>query len=162
MIEFYGNLSRRCQKYILHKESKVGFMGGLIAAGIFTIPAIVLTIKVNIAFILCVPALLLIAFLAGCPPTQKNYNMIMPSKIIIDIDNGTVISKSEKFYLEYSVEDIVSINDMGEFYHIFFGDKVDRLGRFVCQIDLIHGCTLDEFEKIFELQLNNTGNGSMS
>ncbi len=150
MIEFFGNLSNECQKYILRKESRIGLIAGLIVAIIFSVPSIVLAIKVNFIFIICIPALVIFALLAGMPPNKKNYNTVMPSKIVINIDSGTITSKSEKFHLERAISDIISVNDMGEWYHIFFGDKIDRLGRFVCQKDLIHGCTLDEFEKIFD------------
>ena len=153
MIEFSGCLSYKCQKYILKKESKAALISGLITAFIFSIPAMILSIKVNSIFIICIPALLVFALLAGMPPNKKNYSTIMPSNIIIDMNSGTIISKSEKFYLERAIFDIVSVNDMGDWYHIYFGDKIDRLGRFVCQKDLMHGCTVDEFEKIFDKKI---------
>lgn len=153
MIEFSGCLSYKCQRYILRKESRVGLISGLIVALLFSIPSVILTVKVNFIFIICIPALLIFALLAGMPPNKKNYNAIMPSKIIIDLNVGTIISKSEKFYLEREISDMVSVNDMGDWYHIYFGNKIDRLGRFVCQKDLIQGCTLDEFEKIFDKKM---------
>ena len=149
MIEFSGCLSHKCQKYILYKEAKIGLIAGITTASIFSIPAMILAIKVNFIFIICLPAFLIFGLLAGMPPNKKNYNFIMPSNIIINLNSGTIISKSEKFYLERAISEIVSVNDMGDWYHICFGDKIDRLGRFVCQKDLIRGCTVDEFEKIF-------------
>ena len=153
MIEFSGCLSYKCQKYILRKESRVGFIAGLITAIIFSIPTVLLAIKVHFIFIVGIPTLLSIAFLAGMPPSKKTYNTILPSKITIDPINGTIISESEKFYLKRSISDIVFIQDMGEWYHIYFGEKIDKLGRFVCQKDLIHGCTIGEFEKIFDKKI---------
>lgn len=149
MIEFSGSLSSKCKKYILRQESKVGLIAGGVIAAIFCAPAIILNVKIHISFLLSISILLLFALLAGMPPSKKNYSLIMPSKIVINFDTDTVISKSDRFCIEEAVSDIVLIADMGEWYHIYFGKKIDRLGRFVCQKDLIYGCTIEEFEEIF-------------
>lgn len=153
MIEFYGNMSDRCKQYILKKESKVGLLSGFITAAIFSIPMIILTFTIHWIFILTLPVLAILAILASMPPNKKNYNLIIPTKIIVDINEKTIISTSEKFYIEKSISDIICINDMGEWYHIYFGEKIDRVGRFVCQKDLIHGCTLEEFENFFKQKI---------
>jgi len=155
MIVFEGQLSAECKRYVLKKESKLGLISGLITAGIFTVPAIILAVKVHWIFIICVPALLIFSLLTGMPPHQKNHSAIMPSRITININNGTITSESEKFHLEQTVSNVVTVKDMGEWYHIYFGEKVDRLGRFVCQKDLICVGTLNEFEKIFDGKLES-------
>ena len=111
MIEFYGNMSERCKQYILKKESKVGLLSGFITAAIFSIPMIILTFTIHWIFILTLPVLAILAILASMPPNKKNYNLIIPTKIIVDINEKTIISTSEKLELIYnsSVDDFITL-----------------------------------------------------
>ena len=149
MIEFCGELSKSCAEYVKKKESRVGTISGIIGSTIFSIPVIFLSVAVNWVFILCLPVLIMMAVLCGMPPSKKNYAMIMPSKIVIDEKQDVIISKSSKFHIEQTVSNVTKVADMGDWYHIYFNDKVDRLGRFVCQKDLICKGTIEDFENIF-------------
>ena len=146
MIEFRGELSGDCKKYVLHREAKIGLISGLITATIFSIPIIILTIKIHWMFVFFLPVLLLFALLAGMPPSEKSYTSIFPFEIIVDTERKTITSKSEKFCFEYTFSEIVKVVDMGEWYHIYLNNKN---GRFVCQKNLICTGTLEEFEELF-------------
>lgn len=153
MIEFYGTLSDECSKYVLRKSQKAAWFVGAIVATIFSVPTIILALKVDLIIIIFVPVYIIIALLNGVPVGKKDYNKVLPSKITIDLDSGIISSENEIFYFEKEISDIISVNDMGEWYHIYFGDRVDRIAKFVCQKDLLHGCTIEDFEKMFEDEL---------
>lgn len=146
MIVFYGQITGKCKEDVLRRDSKFGYLGGIITSIIFGIPAIILTFTVHWIFVICIPLLFVVAFTAGMPPSKKYYSLLFPSEIIIDTKTSTIISQSEKFRVESSMDEVVKVLDMGEWYHIYVKSKE---GRFICQKDLIIKGTLDEFESIF-------------
>lgn len=153
MIEFRGEISGHCKQYLLRRESKIGLIAGTITAALFSIPLIILTFMYDWIFIIPVPALIIMAVLAGLPPNKKSYDLIIPSSIVINPQDGTLISQSKKFYHTESIHDIKRIIDYGEWYHIFFYDKN---GRFVCQKNLICCGTVEEFERLFNGKIVKT------
>ena len=147
MIEFRGKISGECKKYLLRRESKIGLIAGSITAAIFSIPMIILTFIVHWIFIISIPALIIMAVLAGMPPNKNSYDLIIPSSVIINTKEGTIISQSNKFYHIQSIDKIKFIIDYGEWYHIFLNNKN---GRFICQKDLICCGSLEDFEHLFD------------
>ena len=146
MIEFSGEMSEKCVRYMLKEESKGAFYSFLIAGLIFCIPMIVAAFAWYWLCILAVPCAVIIALIAGKPPSKKDYNLIIPSTIIVY--NDVLISKSEKFSHTISIEKVKKIVDMGDWYHIYF-DFAHKNPRFVCDKSLIKKGTIEDFEKLF-------------
>lgn len=147
MIIFSGQLSGKCKRYVLHRESRIAFIAGIIAAIIFGIPAIIAAITFHWIFFICIPFFVGFPFLAGMPPSKNSYNLVMPSKIIIDANSNIIKAKNVKFYAESSIEEVVKVLDFGDWYHIYVKNKE---GRFVCQKNLLTVGTLTEFENLFK------------
>lgn len=146
MIEFYGEISGNCKHYMLKREAKFGIIGSSITAVLFGIPIIIASITIHWIFLICIPALIMIVFLAGVLPSKKIYSLIFPSKVLIDPDQNMLMCESEKFHYECLISDVVKVLDYGEWYHIYVKDRV---GRYVCQKSLIQIGTLQEFETLF-------------
>ncbi|MBQ8288387.1 MAG: hypothetical protein IJX76_06405 [Clostridia bacterium] len=132
---------------MLRRESKFSFIGGIVTAILFGIPTIIAAIMIHWIFIICIPVLIAIPFVAGMPPSPKVYTLILPSKVTISTDTSIITSASEKFRVECSIDQVVKVIDMGEWYQIYVENKE---GRFICQKSLLSVGTLDEFEQIFE------------
>ena len=147
MIEFRGEMSGRCKKYTLRRASRIGLIAGIISAIVFGIPLVVCIFTIHWVFVLSIPVLVMFALLAGMPPDKKNHCLIIPSSIIINPETNTLISKSNKFYDERSIDEITHIIDYGEWYNIFFRKRNEH---FVCQKDLIFKGSLEDFETLFE------------
>ena len=130
MIQFCGQISGECKRYMLRRESRVGLIAGIITSFIFLIPVIIAIIQIHWICVLGIPVLVYFALAAGMPPSKKNHSLILPSEVTINLETETIISKSEKFFYEEYISDVVSVVDMGEWYHLYFGDKN---GRFVCK-----------------------------
>ena len=148
MIEFSGEMSKECQRYMLMKDAKIGWIAGALAASLFSIPTIFIGIYVDPLLFLFLPLFAVIAVLAGCPPPKKERAISIPSKITI-ADDGTMHSVSEKFDWERDVSEVKEVIDYGKWYYIKF-NYISRNPRFVCEKDLLRQGTLTEFEKIFE------------
>ena len=148
MIEFNGDITGNCQKYMLKRSSHLGRIGALITAVLFGIPAIIISIVWDWIVIIILPVLCLFVFLAGATPEPKTHSSILPTKVTITTTNE-IISESESFHYTRAIADVKEIVDLGEWYHIFFYPEC-RNGHFVCQKDLLTKGSIEEFEKIFE------------
>lgn len=148
MIEFSGEMSKECQRYMIAKNSKLGWIAGTITAILFSIPTIFIGIYVDIIFLVFLPLFAGVAVLAGCPPSKKDLAIIIPSKITI-AEDGTMHSQSDKFDWERDVCEVSEVLDYGKWYFIKF-NYISRNMCFVCEKALIRQGTLEEFEKIFE------------
>jgi hypothetical protein len=150
MIVFEGQISGKCKEGVLRRGAKNSFIGGLITSILFTIPTVVLALKIDLIVLLFFLVLIPFPFLAAIPPKEKYYPMILPSKVTINTQTGEMTTKSSQFYAESSITDVVKVLDKGEWYLIYVKSKD---GRFICQKDLLTSGTLDEFEKIFKDKL---------
>lgn len=146
MIDFQGEVSGKCKDFLLQFESKVGKIGGFITAILFSIPTVILSLKVNLWFLLWIPIFIGIAFVAGLPPSKKSYGLILPCFVRIDTESGMVTSRGEKFCYNVPIREVRKVVDMGEWYQIYVQN---RNGRFACQKSLISQGSIEEFEKIF-------------
>lgn len=147
MIEFRGEISENCRRYIVKKESKNARIGMAIVAGVFCVPIVILAITWHWIIVMAIPVLILSVILAGIPPKKNNYSLIIPERIVID--NDVIVSESKKFRYDRMIYHVKKIVDMGDWYHIFFYYRY-RSPRFICEKDLITQGTIDEFEKIFQ------------
>ena len=147
MIEFKGELTGQCKEYVLKTEKQINFIGGAIAAGVVTIFTVVLASFYDLVYLVAVPIVwLFMMILAAIPPSKKSYGNILPTQVIIDVEEG-LTSKGENFSLDNDLENVTKVIDFGEGYHICFSN---RNNRFVCQKSLITQGTLEEFEELFK------------
>lgn len=147
MIEFRGEISENCRRYVIRKERKMGVICATIVASVFSIPIITLAITWDWIFVIAIPVLILAVAFAVLPPKKKSYPLIFPDKIIIDKE--LIESKSEKFHVTKSIDQVKKVVDMGEWFHIFFYDRPWN-SRFICQKDLLKQGTIEEFESLFD------------
>ena len=147
MIEFRGEMSENCRRYVFKKERKMGVIVASIISSVFCIPIIILAIIWDWIFSIAIIVPVLTVILANLTPKQKSYPLIFPDKIIID--KSRLESRSTKFHISKTMDQVKRVIDRGEWYHIFFFDRPWN-SRFVCQKDLLVQGTIEEFEKLFE------------
>lgn len=157
MIEFEGNLSVECKKFVLKKMRK---LIGTIAAIVSLILMVLLVafgfyigneflIKFSILFsVFMVPVFPLM--LAFAVTTKKDQLIFLPIKIYIDIEDETIGVVSAKFKDEHATSSVKQIIDHDKWYEVlyFFGEA--HTVKTVIQKDLITKGTIEEFEKLFE------------
>ena len=157
MIVFEGKVSKRCFHYIRRKANKWKLSHTLLSM----IIEIVIVVwgwnmiskmmglsgkSITIFFSIAVVAWSIYLHFASF---DKNAQAkAIPLKITISDDN-IIMSEGKEFQEARSIQDVVAVFDMGEWYHISFGKKLG-LGRFVCQKDLLVQGTIEDFEKLFE------------
>ena len=156
MIEFSGEISKECRRYILRRESRCGMIVGLWVASIFIIPVIIAMRTVHWIHVLWIPVLIIFVLLSGLPVKKNNYSVIIPSKVSI-LEDGTMISESEKFHWIEDVSYVKNVIDYGGWYHIYFF-YTHRNQRFICDKSIITKGTLEEFEKLFEGKIERKNN----
>ena len=156
MIEFKGNVSKRCQKYISGLEGKMGLRGSSIAVLLIMIPATVLVAVYmpTIRFLVIIAGILFSAFFLFMvyysPFMKSTFPMILPTRVVIS-DDGYITSYGDKFELTNPIDTVAVVIDCGEWYHISWNRKVGfGPERFICQKDLLTHGTIEEFEKLFE------------
>lgn len=147
MIIFEGQISGECKKGVLRRGAKNSFIGGLIASILFSIPTVILALKIDLIILLFLLVLVIFPFLAATPPKEKYYSMLFPSKVTINTQTGEITTQSSQFYATSSIDDVVKVLDKGEWYLIYVKS---RDGRFICQKNLLNEGTLDSFEEIFK------------
>lgn len=76
--------------------------------------------------------------------------LLAPQRIYIDLEDRMIVSEiigsRESFRM---IDDIVQVNDHGEFYTFKFNSRRNHY-NFIVQKDLITQGTIEEFEEIFE------------
>lgn len=159
MIEFSGEMSKKCKKFILVREGQAGWVGGTITAIIFIFPTVIASVNSGeLIYLIFVPVFVLVPFFAGPPPLfmKKALRLVIPTRVVIE-DDGLIISESDKFHLEGGIENVEKVIDYGEWYKIIF-QRGYRSARYVCQKSLITKGTLEEFEKLFEGKIKRKNN----
>ena len=146
MIEFRGELSSKCKKYIVNKIKLVTFLGLIFTSIVLLVPAIILTIK-NGIFIFLVILLVVFPFIVSIPSKKDKSNYKLP--YVIKIKDKTISLEGKNTYHTESMNNVKKILDYGEWYHIIFNISLNP-GNFICQKDLIKVGTIEEFEKLFE------------
>lgn len=149
MIEFKGRLSQKTEKHYLKRNSEQGQNLFLIALLLFLPAMLIWGVKLKMWPIIgsYVSMFILVPLLARIPPSKKEKEMIMPTRIVIDDD--CMYCYSKKCQEARYVEDVSIVRDFGDFYELRFPfGKVSN--RFICQKDLITKGTLEDFETLFE------------
>ena len=149
MIEFCGEMSDKCKRYMLKRMGTVGFVSGLITAILFIIPLVFAAVYWNLIVLLFLPVLIALPWLGFVPPTKKDSGLIIPSKITIDLNENTITCESDKLHLIRYIENVRNVIDMGEWYTINFYYAYRDM-HFVCEKRLLCQGSIEEFEKLFE------------
>ena len=155
MIEFKGELSKRCKRYIQIQESKVHVI-------LFTLAFVVLSpvivflsgildpLLAILVYIACYAISIVISFLF---PLFTDYDKSLPTRIIICIKEDVIKSISQQHTFEMQISNIDKVVDTGDWYLIHFAPGPNHPPRFICQKDLIVEGTIEEFEKMFEKKI---------
>lgn len=154
IIEFDGQPTGRCKRFMQKRVAKTETLIMIIAMCVVMIPVSFLLLEFLGLWILylIIPAMLCIIAMVGIRPFMKNeMNNVLPSKIVIHA-NGHMESITSSFHWVKMVEDVEKVLDYGEWYQINFvpGEKNEC---FICQKDLIILGTIEDFEKLFEGKL---------
>ena len=149
MIEFRGEISGECRRFLLRRTAKSGFLVSLLTVTIFFIPTIIAAIYWNPVILLFSVVYLLALIFPLIPMSKKDQKKFIPTKIIIDADDECVVLQGENFERFHMFSSIKTVKDYGAFYdfEFYYGDK-DMFA--ICQKSLLSSGTLEEFEALFE------------
>ncbi len=150
MISFTGEMSEKCKNYVFKYEGMGTRIIALIFSLILCVPVVILSITVDWIWVLCIIPLVLLVALSGIRPSKKEYALAIPHRIIIE--NGQLISKSDKFEVSTTMSKVKKVIDFGDWYHIRLSYPLWS-SKFVCEKSLLTDGTLEEFESIFGSKL---------
>ena len=152
MIKFQGNVNTEVERYAIKRGrmlmSVMDFMAIILVSG--TLLLLGFTSGILIPFI-CGAAgglgagICMIIFI-HLPRYNTDYTNNCPDKVLIEDDRVSVYSRANNYACR-KTEDIKTVLDFGNFYHIKFYFPWDP--NFICQKDLIVEGTLEEFEELF-------------
>lgn len=146
MIEFKGELSENCKKFIINNEAKLSRLSASIVSIPFAIAAVWISVAIDLFYLIIIPGLLFIILVAGVKPKENIYGLIMTKRVAV-IENS-IECEGEEFYVSRAVDQVKQVVDYGEWYKIDFYFPY-KCQRFICQKDLIAQGTIEEFERIF-------------
>ena len=145
MIEFKGDISEACKKYIWKKETRVQQLSCLIVSVLFSIVTVVVAILYELIILLFLIAFAAFVLLGSIP--QKGIEKRIPKKITV-VQNCLYL-EAESFSISCELGDVKAIMDMGEWYDIEFAFPRKNI-YFVCQKNLLVQGAIEEFEELFE------------
>ncbi len=148
MIEFNGDLSNSCKKFLIKKQMIVQCKGSLLTVIPFAVIILFVAIPNRLSVLLFLIPLAIFAFFSMMPPSQKTQKSFVPKRIYIDLDNEEIIHECEKMKRSHPLQSVKSIIDHGEWYYIEF-DFANRDLYYICQKDLLTQGTLEDFEILF-------------
>ena len=146
MIEFKGQPTDNCARYILRRNSKIGWVCGGISAIIFSVPTLLVAFSLHWICAIFIPLYILVAYLAGLPPRKKDYDLLLPSLVSFNIEEQTIVIQSERLYRECFFSEVERVVDIGDGYFFYFNPK---FAHCICQKNLLSEGTLEEFEALF-------------
>lgn len=150
MIAFTGKMSEKCQDYVFKYEGMGTRIIALVFSLVLSIPVIILSIKDDWIWSICIIPLILLVILSGIRPSKKDYSLAIPDRITIE--NGELISKSDKFEISTTMSRVKKVIDFGEWYHIQLSYPLWS-SKFVCEKRLLTDGTLKDFEALFKNKL---------
>lgn len=149
MIEFNGELTGKCKKFLIKEQIKSQTVASLIVTFIFLVPTILIAIQWGPKVLAFFALNLLMVIFSLLPPSKKAQEVFMPRCVFFDFEEETVVYQNlrneEQFRMISSIEQIL---DFGEWYYLKF-EYSDRAPYFVCQKSLITQGTIEEFERVF-------------
>lgn len=146
MIEFKGELSETCKKFVLDNNSRVARICAIIVCAPLAALDIWWAVSNDLFYLIVLPALVMIVALAGIKPKGKDYELIMTKRV--KIDGNCLESEGGQLTEARSIDQIKCVIDYGEWYKIEFR-LPGNSQRFICQKDLITQGTIEDFENLF-------------
>ena len=147
MIEFKGELSKTCKKFVLKNEARCSKMALTISCFPFAVADIIWwAVSGKLYVLIVLPALVFTVFLAGIKPREKDYGVIMTKRVTIE--GNDLECEGDQFHDIKSIDRVKSVIDYGEWYKIIFRFP-NKSQRFICQKDLITQGTIEDFENRF-------------
>lgn len=147
MIEFKGELSAHCKTYLLKTETKIARLSSIIVCLPLSIVDILLATSEDLFYLIALPVLFIIVWLAGIKPKEQSYGLIMTKQVIITENNIKCVG--ECFTETRLVSQVKLVIDYAEWYKIIFYFPY-KSQRFICQKNLITQGSIEEFENLFE------------
>lgn len=149
MIEFRGELTGECKKFLLKKQrhmqtTAMSFV--LLPFCIVSILAAIFWKPIALAF--TIPFILTL-ILSALPASKGDQKVFMPKRIYIDLEEAVIVHECEKMERFHMLNTVETVEDYGEWYYFIF-EFEDRDLYFVCQKDLLTQGTIEEFETLFE------------
>lgn len=153
MIVFKGEHSKECTKYIRKLHHKVKIFEAIYVIFFAEVLVCIIGISWRPQYWLHILLYVFLGYgflnyLLLRPPPKSEYGKIMTTSVSI-LDDGTIVSKGQKFKYEIGVENVTKVVDHGSFYELYL-NKVQNRGFYICEKALLKSGTIDDFEKIFK------------
>ncbi len=148
MIDFNGEISGDCKKFLINRHRVLQIKAQLITFTVFSIPTILLAILWRPMIALFMIPVSLVLIFAILPPTKQDQKTFVPKRVYIDLNERTIIQISEKAERFHMIEDVWQVEDYGEWYYFIF--KLEsRDHYFICQKNLLISGSIEQFEELF-------------
>ncbi len=156
MIEFKGEISKKTKKLIRRMDLLmlcVGFFApaviifNFVAMPIFSSQYFGITYMENLWLYICsfVGTSVIFVVTYFIIPLTDN----IPLCIQITLD-GTVTTQTKKARYTHNMDEILYVQDLGEYYSIVVKEQILYKGRTLCKKDLLTRGTIEEFERIYK------------
>ena len=96
MIEFSGNLTGDCKKFLLKKQMKFELLVSTIIFVLYSVPVILVSVYWRIEALLFIIVLLLFPIGSVFSLTKSSQKLFMPQRIFLDLEENTIVHKCEK------------------------------------------------------------------
>lgn len=154
MIEFKGEFSPQTEKFYFNNSRRIARNLMFFAVGIWS-PAVLSfylsSFKTNVLVVYLL-ILFIVPFTMYIPLGKKEKKKQMPQRIYTEDDEYINVVLGDGHKECSCISDVKCVYDYGEFYYLVFpfGKKN---WKFVCQKSLITQGTLEEFERLFDVEI---------
>ena len=119
MIEFKGEISGECRSFLLHRQSRTGFLINLSVALLFLIPTVIAAIYWEPIILLFSVVYLLFLMFPLIPMSKKEQKKFIPTKIFFDTEDECVVLQGEAFERFHMFSSVKAVVDYGDWYDFF-------------------------------------------
>lgn len=148
MIEFNGELTGESRKFLLRKQVKFQLFVALFTALPFSILIVLAAAWGRMITLVFLAPIVLGVVASALPPSKKTQKIFMPKRVYLDVKDCTIVRECEEKAWIHSFDSVKKVFDYGEWYYFVFNYQ-NRDMYFVCQKDLLHNGTIDQFESLF-------------
>ena len=149
MIEFTGQISGQCKKFILKRQVRNQTIASAISCLLAAPFVIAMSVYIDKLFsIFFIPLFMLISF-SLIKPSNKTQKTFLPIRVYIDLEEEIVVRVTENNKVDLSLSSVKRIEDYGDWYYFVFNYD-SRDPYFICQKELLSLGTIEEFERLFE------------
>lgn len=152
MIEFAGELSENNKKALNKIMTSMQFKATCIVSIIAAAAITYFVVTYNVIIALGYLPVIVLLIGSACPQSKKAEQKFCPKRIIINTDDGVIVSELGNTTIQKEIADVFEVIDFGDNYRIKF-NHMDKAVHFVCQKNLLVRGTIEEFEKLFQDKL---------